>query len=162
MKRILLLTIIISFSFSINIYPSVSIGISETMGEKGGVDLKLNISDYFFLNAGSSLLFGGGGAGFRYSYNFSRVSPFITSSIFTGYWIPLMCESCDGLIYELFSTGAIGVDVNLFKIKNKIRNTNFSLQLGIMRYLYSEGITRSLPPNVQPGNLPFLNLKMSL
>ena len=164
MKQILLIALICSFSYSINIYQSLSIsqGKSESLGKYGGLDLKINVGDYFFLNVGTSFIVQGGiGAGIRYSYKFHRVSPFISSTMFGSYnFLPFVEGSAD---YDIHSIGAIGLDVHAIKIYN----VNINFQFGIMRYLYTETLTR--PPASQAFNIPnpndnrgFFNLKMTM
>ena len=137
---------------------SQSVGMSESLGEYGGFNFKININNNIFAIGGTSLFIGGAGIGFKYPFNQSRISPFITSSVFTTYTIPLLCENCDELIYNNFATTAMGLDILTIQTQKK----EYHIQIGILAYIYSKSINRKKSPNDKPEPLPFMNIKVSI
>ena len=136
---------------------SRSIGINENLGGHGGLSFKYNINDYLYFIGGTSIIIGGAGLGIRYSPNIDRVSPFISSSIFKAYTIPLMCENCDGFIYNNYLTTSLGLDVLAFQTKKN----SYHIQLGILTYLYSQTINRNKSRNNKTEPILFINIKIT-
>ena len=136
---------------------SRSIGINENLGGHGGLSFKYNINDYLYFIGGTSIIIGGAGLGIRYSQNVDRVSPFISSSIFKAYTIPLMCENCDGFIYNNYLTTSLGLDVLAFQTKKN----SYHIQLGILTYFYNQTINHNKYRNKKTKPIPFINIKIT-
>ena len=136
---------------------SRSIGINENLGGHGGLSFKYNINDYLYFIGGTSIIIGGAGLGIRYSPNVDRVSPFISSSIFKAYTIPLMCENCDGFIYNNYLTTSLGLDVLAFQTKKY----SYHIKLGILTYLYSQTFNRNKSRNNKTEPILFINIKIT-
>ena len=136
---------------------SRSIGINENLGGHGFLRFKYNINDYLYFIGGTSIIIGGAGLGIRYSPNVERVSPFISSSIFKAYTIPLMCENCDGFIYNNYLTTSLGLDILEFQTKKN----SYHIQLGILTYFHSQNINRNKSRNKKTEPIPFINIKIT-
>ena len=91
---------------------------SETMGFYGFWNRTFPLNDNFFITAGAFVIpfTGGAGAGYRHSFNNSRISPFISTSTFGIYAIPIMCgtDNCETKTDLAFS-GSAGFDIHAIR-----------------------------------------------
>lgn len=146
--------------------PSISVGMSETMGLWGliNVNYEMNIdgwsnsSNRFYMTAGVIVLpfLGGAGVGWRHNFNESRIVPFTTLTTFGTYALPIMCgtDNC-GPKFGLKSTASLGLDLLLLKGERR----NLSLQLGVIaQYDLANLEIADVSGNI-PGISPVLNLK---
>ena len=156
---------LLSVSFGDNYKVVTSVGMSETMGYHALSEGKVFLNENIFLSVGTSLLFGGVAAGLQHTFIPKlKISPFISSAIFRSYMVPLMCQSCKGLVYETYYTGAFGLSGELFNVKI-LRPTAFGFKLGLMSYLYS-------PTDIEAKHIkgpvsnqlirPFLNINITM
>tara|TARA_B110000467_G_C18219153_1_gene422021 strand:- start:139 stop:663 length:525 start_codon:yes stop_codon:yes gene_type:complete len=171
MNRSILITLLLSLftfkpSFLTASTPSVSVGMSETMGLWGliNVNYDLNIqgssspSNKFFMMGGIMALpfFGGAGVGWRHDFNDSLITPFSTVSAFGTYALPVMCatDNCS-TSYGLRGTTSLGLDFHILKSEQR----NLHLQLGVIaQYDLANLEVAEVSGNI-PGISPVLNLK---
>ena len=159
--------IVLSFflSFLLAKPSSLVIGMSETMGMFGMINLNYDIDkwsdskNHYFITAGvfPIPLFGGAGIAWKRYFNSSRITPFTSASV-TGTYILSWCQTdnCDNPAQlGLMLTGALGYDFYLIK-SDKI---NIHLQLGVLSQydFINKGIFES--PSDKPGIWPVINLK---
>ncbi len=154
MKKIFIIFIITSLSLSGPLgSDSFSVGLgSETMGIYGMWNLNYQLNDIFFISAGSFLIpfFGGYGIGTKYNFTSSRVSPFMASSIFGAYMIPIMCENCE-VQSDIILSGSIGLDIRIYK--------EFYINLGAVHLHSSGGGAPVDSPSDIPELWPFVNIR---
>ena len=169
--RFIIMTLILFFlvvkpSLLIASSPSISVGMSESMGLWGliNVNYDLNIQGYtspsnkFFMMGGIIALpfFGGAGVGWRHDFNDSLITPFSTVSTFGTYAVPVMCGTGNcSTSYGLRGTTSLGLDFHLLKSEKR----SLHLQLGVIaQYDLANLEVAGVSGNI-PGISPVLNLK---
>lgn len=143
---------------------SFSVGVSETMGILGFINVKYDIagwssaSDQFYLTGGILVLpfLGGAGMGWRHNFNNSRISPFTSLTTFCTYILPVMCSKGECPVkFGLMSSASVGLDLHLLKSDRR----NIHLQLGVLTdYDLLNNLSLN-QPGEQVGIWPVVNLK---
>ena len=167
--------LIVIFSFALSFtsikFDAIKVGLTETMGIIGMVNVSYEFEDLssennkFNLTAGvfPIPILGGLGLGYkRYftSFNINPITdinakPYTAITVFSNYILPF-CDNCSKPIkYGLMATGALGCDVHIIKEER----LNVHLQLGLMTHFdLIEGKVFESPSDI-PEIWPTINLK---
>ena len=168
MKQLLLI-VIFSLSFlsagSDAEKMSVSVGITETMGIFGMINLNYNIDSWsnetnrYFITTGVFPIpfIGGAGIGWKRYFNSSRFSPYVSATALGTYVLGFcQTDNCDSSakLGAIIST-SLGCDMQLIK-SNKF---NLHLQVGVLSQYNLTNLEVFESPSDEPGLWPVFNFK---
>ena len=140
---------------------SESLGFFGMINANYIIDNWSNELNHYSITAGGFLIpvIGGFGLNYKRYYNTSKMSPFISLTVFSAYALPVMCatDNCKPITLIPYLSGSLGIDFNVIKIRQR----NIHIQIGIMS-LYSiiEGEIFESPSD-KPTIWPVANIKLS-
>ena len=138
-----------------------SVGMSEKMGPFGILSESMVFvrgSNETQLFAGTTLFFGGVGAGWRHNFSQGRVVPFTNLSASAIYFLPVMCSSGDCPVeIKPFVIGTGAVDLVVFDGEKR----NLHLVLGVMSMFDVVNWELFDSPSDRPAIWPVFNVAIS-
>ena len=162
MKNITFVLVLITFLLSFPKPDNYSIGMSETMGVYGLLNVNYHLDDLrpFFITAGTFIIptIGGVGLGWKHNYNQSRFSIFTSASGVGIYILPALCSTCNcGPKFDILLSASTGIDI--YAIKRE--NFNLQFQFGVItQYSVFEQTVDESPSDIS-DIWPVINIKIS-
>ena len=162
MKNITLTLLLTTFLLSFPNPDDYSIGMSETMGLYGFLNVNYYVDDLspVFITAGTFIIptIGGAGLGWKHNYSQSRISLFTSASCVGIYILPALCSIDDcGPKFDMLLSASTGIDIQVMEREN----FDLYFQFGVITQhsIFGQAIDES--PSDIPSIWPVINIKIS-
>ena len=162
MRNITLVLLLTTFLLSFPTPDNYSIGMSETMGVYGFLNVNYHLENLepFFITAGTFAIpsIGGVGLAWKHNYSQSRFSMFTSVSTVGIYILPALCSTNNcSTKFDMLVSASTGA--NIHAIKNK--NFDLHFQFGIIKQYSIFGKVIDESPSDIPDIWPVINIKIT-
>ena len=162
MRNITLILILTTFLLSFPKPDDYSIGMSDTMGLYGFLNVNYYLDDLnpFFITAGTFVIptIGGVGLAWKHNYSQSRISIFTSTSCVGIYILPALCstDNC-GPKFDMLLSASTGIDIEA--IQREAFDLYFQFGVITQYSIFGQAVDES--PSDIPSIWPVITLKIS-